>query len=189
MWAVGATAALVTMSALVMPGSWGAWFSFLMASVDELASSILEASLPGMVALAFGSLDPVRYLIVGIIALVAIPATVIALGRSNAGSAERLTLATGVWLLLVPHVVIYDVLLMVIPLGMLLHGRYGRDVVLGGSFLALMLSVGPFVTRAQYDAFGRAIDVSTLGLIVVTVVAASWVVRDRPLFDVAVPPT
>ena len=187
-WALVGTGVLVAVSALVMPGSWSAWISFLVESVDELASSILEASLPGMVALALGSLDAVRYLIVGAIALVAVPMTVIALHRSNAGSAERLALATGVWLLLVPHVVIYDVLLMVIPLGMLLHGRYGRDVVFGGSFLALMLSVGPFVTRAQYDTFGRALDVSTLGLIAITVVAASWVVRNRPLLGDAAPP-
>ena len=175
------TGVIVAVSAFVMPGSWSAWLSFLVDSVDELASSILEASLPGMVALALGSLDAIRYLIVGAIALVVVPVTVIALHRSNAGSPERLAPATGVRLLLMPHVVIYDALLMVIPHGMLIHGRYGRDVVFGGSFLALMLSVGPFVTRAQYDAFGRAIDVSTLGLIAITVVAASWVVRDRPL--------
>jgi len=187
-WALAGTGALVALSALVMPGSWSAWVSFLVDSVDELASSILEASLPGMVALALGSLDAVRYLIVGAIAVVVVPATVIVLRRSSAGSAERLALATGVWLLLVPHVVIYDVLLMVIPLGMLLDGRYRRDVVLGGSFLALMLSVGPFVTRAQYDALGWAVDVSTLGLVAITVVAASWVMRDRPLLGGAAPP-
>lgn len=178
-----ATVTLVVLAGLTLPGSWRAWWDFLVGSVDDLASSVMEASLPGMVALLWGSTSAVRYLIVALVASVVVPLAVVLLRRSDASLAERFAFATAVWLLLVPHVVVYDVLLLAVPLGILVMGRFRRDVVVAGSALAFALSVGPILVEAQLDAFGRAVDVSTLGLVFATMWFGAWVVRDGPVLE------
>ncbi|MCL1595746.1 MAG: DUF2029 domain-containing protein, partial [Actinomycetia bacterium] len=175
MAAASTTALLVVASAIALPGSWSSWLAFLFDSVNELASAVLEASLPGMVSLLIGSLSPIRWLISGVLAIGIVIGVVTALRRRRSSIEASLALAMGAWLLIVPHVVVYDVLILVIPLSIAFHTHLRRDVVISGTMLAFGLSIGPRVTQMQLDRFGRAIDPSTLALIGAVSLFAYWV--------------
>lgn len=173
---------LLVISAILIPGSWVAWFSLIFDSVNGLASAELEASLPGMIALLAGSLTSLRWVALIAFAIVLVPATVIVLRRGSGALASRLALVFAVSLLLVPHVVVYDVLLLLIPLGLALQSHLRRDAIAIGSLLALGLSVGPWLTRVQLVAWGRAFDFSTASVAVAALLFAFWVLRDEPFF-------
>jgi len=173
---------LVVVSAILVPGSWAAWFSLIFGSVNGLASAELEASLSGGIALLAGSLTSWRWIVLIAFAIVLIPATVIALRRSTGNLTSRLALVFAVSLLLVPHVVVYDVLLLLIPIGLALQSHLRRDATMIGSLLALGLSVGPWLTRVQLAAWGRAFDISTASLVIAALLFAFWVLRDEPFF-------
>lgn len=187
MLALAVTLALVTASEALLPGSWSAWLGSIGGSIGGLVPAVLEAGLAGLLKLATNLTSVQRLTVVGAIALVLVPATVLILRRSVAGIPQQLALVTGLWLLLVPHVVTYDVLLLVVPLGMLYTSSYRRDVVIVGTTLAFCVSVAPWLNIAQLSVFDAAINAATLGLVGATVVAASWVVRGSPVFGTAGP--
>jgi len=181
--AVVTTVGLVVVSSIVFPGSLTAWLTFLVGSVNELASAVLEASLPGMVSLLIGSLSPVRWLIVGTLAVGLISVVVAALLRRKGSFEASLALAMGAWLLIVPHVVIYDVLILLIPLSMAFQTRLRRDVIVSGTLLALGLSIGPRITQMQLDRWGRAFDLSTAALVLAVAMFLFWVWTGDRFFD------
>lgn len=178
---------LLGVAAVLLPGSVAAWIGFIGSSVDELASAILETSLPGGVALFAGSVEWWRYVVVATVGVVALGATVWALRRPYGGPWQRLALATAVWLLLMPHVVVYDLLLLVIPIGVLAGTPFRRDIAVFGTILAFGATIGPWASLAQLRAFDHAIDLATFALIVFALAAARWVVTGRPLFDAETP--
>lgn len=181
--AAGGTVGLILVSSVALPGSWIAWIRFLVESVNDLASAVLEASLPGMVSLLVGSLSPVRWIIMGALAAALVALVIVALRRRKASLEASIALVTGVWLLIVPHVVIYDVLILLVPLSMAFQTRLRRDVISVGTLLALGLSIGPRVTQLQLDQWGRALDPSTLALIVAVAMFAFWTWTGTPFFD------
>ncbi len=181
--AVATTILLIAVSGVALPGAWRAWLAFLAESVNELASAVLEASLPGMVSLLLGSLSPVRWLIVGVLAVGIVAGVVIALRRRRASLEASIALVLGAWLLIVPHVVIYDVLVLVVPLSIAYRSKLRRDVVISGTMLALGLSIGPRVTQMQLDRWGRAIDSATLALIMAVSLFAYWVWTGDRFFE------
>ncbi len=172
---VVATLGLIVVSSVALPGSWGSWISFLIRSVNDLASAVLEASLPGMVSLLIGSLSPIRWVIVGGLAVGLVTAVIAALRKRRASFEAILALVMGAWLLIAPHVVIYDVLILVIPLSMALKTNLRRDAILVGAMLGVGLSLGPKVNQAQLDQWGRAVDLSTVALILAVAMFLFWV--------------
>jgi len=181
--AAAGTIGLILVSSIALPGSWKAWMTFLVDSVNALASAVLEASLPGMVSLVIGSLNPVRWVIVAVLAVGLITLVIVTLRRRKSSLEASIALAMGTWLLIVPHVVIYDVLILLVPLSMAFQTPFRRDVVASGTLLALGLSIGPRVTQMQLDLWGRALDLSTLALIVAVAMFAFWAWTGVPFFD------
>ncbi|MFV1999049.1 MAG: glycosyltransferase family 87 protein [Acidimicrobiia bacterium] len=181
--AAAGTIGLILVSSIALPGSWKAWVAFLVDSVNGLASAVLEASLPGMVSLVIGSLNPVRWVIVAVLAVGLITLVIVTLRRRKASLEASIALALGTWLLIVPHVVIYDVLVLLVPLSMAFQTRFRRDVVASGTLLALGLSIGPRVIQMQLDLWGRALDLSTLALVVAVAMFAFWAWTGVPFFD------
>lgn len=180
--AAAGTVGLFLISAIVLPGSLIAWLRFLLDSVNDLASAVLEASLPGMVSLLIGSLSPIRWFIVAAMAVGLFAVVIVALRRRKATLAASIALVTGAWLLVMPHVVIYDVLILLVPLAIAFQTPFRRDVIVSGTLLALGLSIGPRVTQLQLDVWDRALDISTLSLIVGVAMFGFWVWTGGPFF-------
>ncbi len=181
-WAATTTASLVVISELAIAGSWVSWLRFLAGSVNDLASPALEASLPGMVALLIGSEGAIRWIVFTGVVAIGIPLSVATLRiRAGAGpSVQHIALALTAGLLFMPHVVIYDVLILMIPLAMLASTPFHRDVTMIGLVLALGLSTGPFVAAVQFDLWGRALDLSTLSLVFAAAIFGFWVRTGEP---------
>ena len=180
--AVGTAGALLAASAVLFPGSVAAWVRFIAGGVEVLASAILESSLPGGLALAAGVTGSWRLIVSVAVGVGALTGVVVLLRRTTAGLWEQIALATSAWLLFVPHVVVYDLLLLMIPLGgLMVTTAYRRDVMAAGTLLALTSTVGPWLTIFQLRTFDRALDLTTLGLVAFVVVAALWVARGRPI--------
>lgn len=80
-------------------------------------------------------------------------------------------------LLIAPHVVTYDWLLLVVALALFAwKPLVERSTIAGtGAALACILVVGFFVTDAQLDAFGRAVHVAPVALAAVFVGALALV--------------
>jgi len=180
--AVAMTIVLVIASALVLPGSWSAWITFLTDRVGNDASAVLEASLPSLVSFLTGSSSAVLWTIVGIAALSLLATTVVVIRRRARSLEATLALVFATWLLIAPHVLVYDVLILVVPLSMAFQTRLRRDVVVTGTLLLLGLSIGPILTQTQIDAWGRALNVSTLSLMVAAAVFMYWTWFGEPFF-------
>lgn len=176
------TGALLVVSSLAIPGSWVSWWELLTGDPDGFASPSLEVSLPGMVSLLFGTTGSSRIVEVVLMAT-AVTVGVLVLRRHDAGLAPQIGFATALWLLFVPHLVVYGVLLLALPLGVMLDSRYRKDVIVAGTAIAFCVSIGPVVVETQLDAFGRALDLSTVGLLIAVAVFAAWITRGRPLLD------
>lgn len=188
-WAAATTLVLVAVSEAVLPGAWASWLAYLAGSVDELASAVLEASLPGMIALGVGAQGAVRWAVFAAVAAVGIPAAAMTLRAADGRvpSAQRIAFALATGLLFMPHVVIYDVLILMIPLALLAPTRFGRDVTMIGLVLALGLSIGPHATNVQLDLWGRALDLSTLSLVFAAVGFGFWVRTGEPFLPPVAP--
>lgn len=179
--AIGTAGALLVASAVFFRGSVAAWIGFIVGGVEVLASAILESSVPGGLALAAGMTGSWRLIISAVFGVCALTGVAILLRRTTAGLWEQIALATAAWLLFVPHVVVYDLLFLTIPLGGLIETAHRRDVVVAGTWLAFTSTLGPWLTILQLRTFDRALDLTTLGLIAFVVVAALWVARGRPI--------
>ena len=192
--AVATTAILVVISAIALPGSWRAWISILTNRVSNDASAVLEASLPSMVSFLTGSSGAVRWMLVGVPAIALLAVAIAAMRRRVASLETMLALAFGTWLLIAPHVLVYDVLILVVPLSLAFQTQFRRDVMVSGTLLLLGLSIGPVLVQTQVDAWGRALNVSTLSLIVAVAVFLYWAWFGKPFFvcnvagDDALPP-
>lgn len=174
--------ALLGTSAILLPGSVSGWLGLVTSSVDALASSILEVSLPGFVALLPGGSGGWRYVLVIVVGLGLLAFVVRLLVRTTAGIWEQVALAMASWMFLVPHVIVYDLLLLLIPLGALIKTRYRRDVVIVGTALAFTTTIGPWMTLAQVRTVDWAVDMTVVGMFAFVAVAARWVATGAPIW-------
>ncbi|MGI9529837.1 MAG: glycosyltransferase family 87 protein [Acidimicrobiia bacterium] len=156
---------LFAVSAIWLPG---AWVEFLAAVVSDesLANDARELSL----------LSSVRLLFVGYPAFVVtgsalvIILVIVGLGFGIRWSSADARIAGGLAiiasLLIAPHVVTYDWLLLVVALALLAWRpiAHRSSVVGSGAALACILVIGFFITDAQLDAFGRAIHLAPIAL-------------------------
>lgn len=185
--AIITTAALFVVSAVWLPGAWVEFFSAVL-SDESLANDARELSL----------LSSVRLLFVGYPALVVLGsvvvgiAVIVALGLGIRWSRADVRIAGGLAiiasLLIAPHVVTYDWLLLVIALALLAWRPIANRATIAGAGagLACILALGFFVTDAQLDAFGRAIHVAPIALAVVFAGAVVVVRRISPSTEVSV---
>lgn len=179
------TLALVVVSALALSGSWRSWFGLLTGDANRFASPALEVSFSGMLSLLIGRT------VSGAVVEVAMAATAFAAGvlvlhmyRGPFGAAFGFALAS--WLLFVPHSLVYGVLVLAVPLGVLMtDSGFRDDVLVAGTTLAFCVSIGPALVELQLDAFGVALDLSTVGLLIVAAAFAAWSIRGRPLLGVS----
>lgn len=180
--AVATTIALVAVSALVLPGSWSAWIAFLTDRMGNDASAVMEASLPSMVSFLVGSSGAVRWAIVGIATFSLLVSSVVVIRRRAASFEVTVAVVFATWLLIAPHVLVYDVLILVVPLSMAFQTRLRRDVVVAGTLLLLGLSIGPVLTQTQIDLWGRALNASTLSLMIAAAMFMYWTWFGEPFF-------
>ena len=182
LWSLATTMVLVFVSGVVLPGSWQAWFSMVVGRVNNDASAVLEASLMSMVSFLTVSSSIVRLAIVGVAAIALVAFCVVAIRRRMADLEVVLALVFGTWLLIAPHVLVYDVLILVVPMSLAFQTRLRRDVVVSGTLLVLGLSVGPLVNELQLEAWGRALNVSTVSLLFATAMFMYWAWTGGPFF-------
>jgi hypothetical protein len=173
---------LGVVSAVVLPGAWSDWIGLLTRGVDTLSATHVSVSLDAFVSVAMGSPRSGRWLVLIPISLALVIGTIIVLRNSSTGLAPRLALVLSVGLLIAPHVVIYDAILLSVPLGLAFGTALRRDVVLAGMVLVTGLSLGPWITLMQLDRWGHGINVSTVALICVTVLFAFWVRAGESFF-------
>jgi len=182
LWTLATTMVLAFVSGLVLPGSWRAWFSMLVGRVNNDASAVLEASLMSMVSFLTVSSSIVRWAIVGVAAVALIALCVVVIRRGMATLEVVLALVFGTWLLIAPHVLVYDVLILLVPMSLAFQTRLRRDVVVSGTLLVLGLSIGPLVNELQLDAWGRALNLSTVSLLFATSMFMYWGWTGGPFF-------
>ncbi len=174
-WGIATLLVLGVGSAIVLPGAWQDWISLVTGGVDTLSAPHFSISLDAFASAAWGSPDPARWYVLIPVSLLLVIATVAVLRKSAAELAPRLALALAVGLLIAPHVVIYDAILLAVPLALAFRGALRRDVIFAGMTLVLGLSLGPWLTHMQVDRWGHGVNVSTAALIGVTVLFAFWV--------------
>jgi len=163
--AIVTSAVLLVVSAVWLPG---AWMEFIRAVVSDesLANDARELSLLSSVRLLFAGF-PVL-VIVGSVAVALAVIIGLALGirwsRADVGIAGGLAIIAS--LLVAPHVVSYDWLLLVVALALLAwRPLVSRSTIVGvGAVLGCVLALGFFLTDAQLDAFGRAVHVAPVVL-------------------------
>jgi alpha-1,2-mannosyltransferase len=187
-WMAQAVSGLMTLlilgigSAIILPGAWQDWVSLVTGGVDTLSAPHFSISLDALALAAWGSPESGRWFILVPVAVAMVVVTVVMLRKSVAGLAPRLALALSVGLLIAPHVVIYDAILLSVPLGLAFGTALRRDVVLAGMVLVVGLSLGPWITHMQLDRWGHGINASTVALAGVTVLFAFWVRTGEPFF-------
>ena len=163
--AIVTSAVLLVVSAVWLPG---AWMEFIGAVVSDesLANDARELSLLSSVRLLFAGF-PVL-VIVGSVAVALAVIIGLALGirwsRADVGIAGGLAIIAS--LLVAPHVVSYDWLLLVVALALLAwRPLVSRSTIVGvGAALGCVLALGFFLTDAQLDAFGRAVHIAPVVL-------------------------
>ena len=179
--ALATTAVLFIISAVWLPG---AWMEFLSAVVSEesLANDARELSLLSSVRLLF-----VGFPVLVVIGTVIVGGAVLAgLGLGIRWSDANVRIAAGLSiiasLLIAPHVVSYDWLLLAVALALLAwRPLVERSTIVGaGAMLACILVIGFFLTDAQLDAFGRAIHIAPVALAGVFVGALAMVRQVAP---------
>lgn len=159
------SAVLFVVSAVWLPGAWVDFFAAVV-SDESLANDARELSLLSSVRLFF--IGHPALIVVGSI-FVAV-AVIVGLGLGIRWSGADVRIAGGLAiiasLLIAPHVVTYDWLLLVVALALLAWRPVAeRSTIVGaGAALACILALGFFVTDAQLDTFGRAIHVAPLAL-------------------------
>lgn len=163
--AIVTSLALFAVSAIWLPG---AWMEFLAAvfSDESLANDARELSLLSFVRLLFVGY-PALVVIASVLAVILV---IVGLGYGIRWSGADVRIAAGLAiiasLLIAPHVVTYDWLLLVVALALLAWRPIAErsSIVGAGAALACVLAIGVFITDAQIDAFGRAIHVAPVAL-------------------------
>jgi hypothetical protein len=178
-WLLGVTFVLAIASALWMPGSWREFFNAL-SDPDVLVMPSKEVSLLSAVRLLFAGYPGVTVvsgvLVVGAVAL----SLVFAVRRKADDVPYVAALAIVGSLLIAPHALVYDWLLLVVAGAVAVGTGFisFRDVAIAGSLLAMALPIGDFLTELQIDEFGRALHVAPLVLVAVFV----WGLRRGGVF-------
>lgn len=176
---LGVTLVLAVVSALWMPGSWRAFVDAIR-DPEVLVMPSKEVSLLSAVRLLFSGL-PVVTVVTGAIMVGAIAvALVVAVRRRSDDVPYVAALAIVGSLLMAPHALVYDWLLLVVAGAIALRASFVsiRDMALAGSLLAVAIPIGDILTELQLDAFDRAIHVAPLVLLGVFV----WALRRGGVF-------
>lgn len=154
---VSATVVLVVVSALALPGSWAEFINAL-SHPESLVDPEREVSIIAGLRLLFGTTGPlaVGTALVGAIVVLAGFAHVVRRQEVDRGI---IALTVVVSLLVAPHALAYDWMLLVPALALLLvHGAVPpRTLFRWSAGLAAAVAIGPTLSRVQLDALGVAL--------------------------------
>lgn len=163
---LGVTFVLAIASALWMPGSWQAFIDAI-GDPDVLVLPAKEVSLLSAGRLLFAGYPGVT-VVFGALAFGAIAAAlVLAVRRKAADIPYVAALAIVGSLLIAPHALVYDWLLLVVAgaIALRVPNISLWDIAIVGSLLAVVIPIGDILTELQLGAFGRAIHLAPLVLL------------------------
>ena len=166
-WASVATAVLVGVSFVWLPGSWEAFFDAL-ANGDDLVVTEREVSLVSAIRLLFGDSGGSLYAFVGLAAVGVISALIIGLRQVDGNARLGAALAMSASLLLTPRALAYDWILLLVAFALLVGAGVVRTptLVAWAAALGAVLSIGVFLIDLQVEEWGRAISIAPLTLLV-----------------------
>jgi hypothetical protein len=177
---LGATAVLAIVSALWMPGSWRAFVDAI-GDPDVLVMPSKEVSLLSAGRLLFVGYPGVT-VVFGVLAFGAIAVALVLAVRRRADDIPYVAaLAIVGSLLIAPHALVYDWLLLVVAGAIALRAPSVsvREIAVVGSLLAVAIPIGDILTELQLDAFDRAVHLAPLVLLGVFV----WAVHRGGVFS------
>lgn len=183
-WSTAAVAAGgAAVAAVVLPGAWTGWAGTIGAALygdDVLAVDQVQFTLRALWGLLLGPGPAATGLTVVGTALLAVGAVTV-LRRV----ADRPALAVGMGVLaglvLVPHLLVYDLALLLVPLAALWHAYPSRRP-LWAVLAAVIAGVAPISTpiaHLQLEAWGRALPMGPVALLALAVAAGVVVLREE----------
>lgn len=158
---------LAIVSAVWLPGAWAGFFDSL-TSADELVVPEREVTLISSIRLLIGPNWPAVWALSGLLIGTVISALIVGIRRVDGDVRVSSALAIIASLLIALHALPYDWLLLMVAIGLLAASRFATatELVVVAASLAIAESVGLVLTDAQLEAYGRAIHIAPLVLLV-----------------------
>ena len=191
-WAdLGVIVAGAALTAVALPEAWSGWLRLVGGILqtpgeDVLALDRVQFSLPAMWRLALGAGAPAR-----IATLVSYLVVAVAAVWVLARLADRPRLAVGMavyaGLVASPHLLGYDLALLLVPFAAVWHDLPQRRPLWASSaaVLAALATISPIATDVQVAAWGRAVAIGPLALVATGVVLATAVRAEARQGDAA----
>ncbi|MGI9667060.1 MAG: glycosyltransferase family 87 protein [Acidimicrobiia bacterium] len=173
-WAATGTVVLAALAALWLPGVWPEFFEMLTTG-DDLVIPEREVSLVSAVRLLAG--DDVRLVasLAGLAIVGVISVLIIGIRQTNGDVRMASALAIVASLLIAPRALAYDWMLLLIAAALLVGLGLLRTATIVGWCAALgsVLSVGVVLIDVQMDAWGRALSIAPLALLLAFILLVS----------------